>query len=140
MVGLRPYFRDLRLELDSATGARLRPFLQSVLVPPRREESVNCFEDTPNVPEFLKHDSPPRCLPSLDSPPLFPRITQGRFTYKGAGSDAKSGVINPIRVSDVASMLQVASPELVDGEDGGIDTHHMEVVSGWSEFKLPQWI
>jgi len=112
MVGLRPYFRDLRLELDSAT----------------------------NVPEFLKHDSPPRCLPSLDSPPLFPRITQGRFTYKGAGSDAKSGVINPIRVSDVASMLQVASPELVDGEDGGIDTHHMEVVSGWSEFKLPQWI
>ena len=92
------------------------------------------------MPEFLKHDSPPRCLPSLDSPPLFPRIAQGRSTHKGAGSGTKSGVSNPIHVSDVASMLQMASPELIDGEDGDIDSHHMEVVSGWSGFKLPRWI
>ncbi|KAG8219429.1 hypothetical protein J3R82DRAFT_354 [Butyriboletus roseoflavus] len=44
---------DLRLKLDSATGARLRPFLQFVSVPPTREKSVDYFEDTPNVPEFL---------------------------------------------------------------------------------------
>lgn len=51
-----------------------------------------------------------------------------------------SDVSHPIRVSDLASMLQVASPELIDGEDGDINNHHMEVVSGWSGFKLLQWI
>ena len=110
------------------------------MVPPRREKLVDYFEDTPNVPEFLKHDSPPRSLPRLDSPPLFPRIVQGRPTHRGVEGDAKSDVTNPIRAPDVASMLQVASPELIDGEDGDIDSHHMEVVSGWGAFKLPQWM
>ncbi|KAI9570183.1 hypothetical protein HD554DRAFT_388738 [Boletus coccyginus] len=123
---------DLRLTLDSATGARVRPLLQSVLVPPMRHQSLDFFEDTPGVSEFLKHDSPLRSLPSLDSPPLFPRIAQGRSTHKGAGSNAKSGVSNPICVSDLASMLHVASPELIDGEDGDINNHHNTVVSGWA--------
>lgn len=130
------FCRDLRLTLDSATGARVRPLLQSVLVPPMRHQSLDFFEDTPGVSEFLKHDSPLRSLPSLVSPPLFPRIAQGRSTHKGAGSNAKSGASNPIRVSDLASMLHVASPELIDGEDGDINNHHNTVVSGWGRFKL----
>jgi len=137
---IAPFCRDLRLTLDSATGARVRPFLQSVLVPPIRQQSLDCFEDTPSVSEFLKQDSPLRSLPSLDSPPLFPRIAQGRCTHKGAGSDAKSSVSNPIRVSDLAPMLHVASPELIDGEDGDINNHHNMVVSGWGGFRLPEWI
>lgn len=132
--------RDLRLKLDSATRGWVRPFLQSVLVPPTREKSINCSEDTPNVPEFLNHHSPPRCLPCLHSPPLFPRIARGLSTPSGVGSNKMSDVSHPTRVSDLASMLQVASPELIDGEDGDINSHHMEVVSGWSGFKLPQWI
>lgn len=85
------------------------------------------------MPEFLKHESPSRCLPSLDSPPLFPRVAQGCSTQRGVRGN---GVSNPTRVPDLVSMLQVASPELIDGEDGVINDHHMEVVSGRSGFKL----
>lgn len=131
------FFRDLRLKLDSTTSARVRPFLQSVSVRPMREKSVNWFEDTPNVSEFLSRHSPPRSFPGLDSPPLFPRIARGPSIHKGVRSNAKSGVSH---VSDLASMLQVASPELMDCEDGDINSHHMEVVSGWSGSKLLQWI
>lgn len=130
------FCRGLRLELDPMTGARIRPFLQSVSVPPMSD----CFEDTPNVPEFLKHASPPRCLPSLDSPPLFSRIAQGRSTKGRVRNNTKSGVSNLTRISDLASILPVASPQLIDGEDGDINAHLMEIVSGRSEFKSPQWI
>lgn len=90
-----------------------------------REKPVDGFGNTPNVPEFLNHDSPSRCPPGLSSPPLFPRVVQGC-------SNVKSGVSNPTRVPDLVSMLQMASPELIDGEDGDNNGHHMEVVSGWS--------
>ncbi|KAH0837950.1 hypothetical protein J3R83DRAFT_6185 [Lanmaoa asiatica] len=126
------FCRDLRLKLDSANAARVRLFLQSVLVPSMREKSVNCFDDTPNVPEFLNHDSPPRRPPSLDSPPLFPRIARGRSAHRGVRNSAKSDVSHPIRVSDLASMLQAASPQLIDSEDGDVNNHHMEVVNGWT--------
>ncbi|KAF8433539.1 hypothetical protein L210DRAFT_962649 [Boletus edulis BED1] len=123
---------DLRHKLDAATSVRVRPFLQSISVPPTRKKSIDCSTDTPNVSEFLNHDSPPRCLPSLDSPPLFPRIVRGPFAHGGVGGDTKCGVSNPIHVSDLAPMLQVASPELIDGEDGDINDHNMEIVNGWT--------
>lgn len=104
-----------------------------------REKPANGFEDTPNVPEFLNHDSPSRSLPGLDSPPLFPRIAQGRFTHRDVRSDGQSGARNLIRGSDLASMLKVA-PKLIDDIDGNIDDHHMAVVSGWSGFTSPRWI
>ena len=45
-------------------------------------------------------------------------------------------ISNRTRLPDLASMLQEASPELIDGEDGDINSHHMEVVSGHCGFTL----
>ena len=128
-------YRDLRLKLDSTSGARARPFLQSILIPSMSEKLADCFERTPNVPEFLNYESPPRYLPSLDSPPLFPRVAQGRYTHKDIRGNTRDGFSNTTRVCDLVSMLRVASPELIDGEDGDTNSHHMEVVSGWSGFR-----
>lgn len=135
-----PLCRDLRFKVDSDTTAAIRPFLQSVLGL-MREKSTDWLERTPHVPEFLSHDSPPRCLPRLDSPPLFTRIARGSSIYTGVRQIAEKGASNPMRIPDLASMLQQASPELMSSEDGDINAHHhMQVVDGWSVSKSPRWI
>lgn len=118
-----PLCRDLRFKVDSDTTAAIRPFLRSVLGP-MREKSTDWLERS-------RHDSPPRCLPRLDSPPLFTRIARGSSIYTGVRQIAEKGASNPMRIPDLASMLQQASPELMSSEDGDINAHHhMQVVDG----------
>ncbi|KIJ22163.1 hypothetical protein PAXINDRAFT_152388 [Paxillus involutus ATCC 200175] len=124
---------DLRCKLDSSTRAEVRPFLQSIIAPPSRGRSRDRFDDTPNVDAFLQCDSPSRCPPGLDSPPLFPRIA--RPGHAGATNHTKSGIgerINVEHVSAIAPMVKYAPPEFIESEVGDINGHHMEVVNGWT--------
>ncbi|KAG9313983.1 hypothetical protein JVU11DRAFT_4759 [Chiua virens] len=125
----------LRLEIDSTTRTKARQFIQSDLIPLGNVKSIDHRERTPNVPKFLSRDSPPRCLPSLDSPPLFSRIVCGHSARKNPSSNVEKSVENPTGVPDLVHMLKVASPELIDGEDGDINHHHMKAVSGWATMK-----
>lgn len=87
--------------------------------------------------EFLSYDSPPQRPAILNSPPLFPRIPWRRSAHGGVKGDEKNGTSDLICIANLAPMLQVAPPELVDDENDDINNHHMEVVNGWGEFKSP---
>ncbi|KAF8841918.1 hypothetical protein BDN67DRAFT_1068110 [Paxillus ammoniavirescens] len=124
---------DVRFKFDSSTRAEVRPFLQSILAPPSREKSCDRFDDTPHVDAFLQCNSPSRCPPGLDSPPLFPRIA--RPGHAGATNHTKDGIgegINVEHVSAIAPMVKYAPPEFIESEAGDINGHHMEVVNGWT--------